>query len=114
MRAGCQNGAGEGGKERRDGEFAAQGNDDSLSWEDMALGHKQLQTVKQSWRALRSCLRLRPAHLWAPHRIHAEVTITVPALLRDRAPGDGRSNTWVDPKRIQLALLSGEIGKSGN
>ena len=99
--------------ERRDGKFVVHGNDDTLSGADMALGYKQLQRVEQAWRSLKSGLRLRPVHHWAPHRIRAHVAITVLALLLERmaekACGDSWRNIRNRLKRIQLAqLLSGE------
>ena len=97
---------------RRDGKFVVHGNDDSLSGEDMALGYKQLQRVEQAWRTLKSGLRLRPVYHWAPHRIHAHVTIAVLALLLERMAERACGQTWGRIrdrlKRIQLAqLLSG-------
>jgi hypothetical protein len=34
--------------------------DGTLTAEDMALGYKQLQRVEESWRAMKSGLRMRP------------------------------------------------------
>ena len=98
--------------ERRDGKFVVHGNDDSLSGEDMALGYKQLQRVEEAWRTLKSGLRLRPVYHWAPHRIHAHVSIAVLALMLERMAERACGDTWRNIrnrlKRIQLAqLLSG-------
>ena len=95
--------------ERRDGKFVVHGNDDSLSGEDMALGYKQLQRVEQAWRTLKSGLRLRPVYHWAPHRIHAHVSLAVLALLLERVAERACGDTWRNIrnrlKRIQLAQL---------
>ena len=46
--------------EQTDGKFVVHSNDDTLTAEDLALGYKQLYRVEQSWRQLKSELRLRP------------------------------------------------------
>lgn len=56
---------------RYDGKFVVTTNDDTLTAEDMALGYKQLMRVEQSWRELKSGIRLRPLFHWVPHGIHA-------------------------------------------
>ena len=56
--------------ERFDGKFVVHSNDDTLTAEDMALVYKQLQRVEESWRTMKSGLRMRPVFHWAPHRIH--------------------------------------------
>ena len=84
-------------------------NDDTLVPADMALGYKQLQRVEQSWRDMKSGLRLRPVFHWAPHRIHAHVSITVLALLLQRVAENACHDTWRnirdDLRHIQLAQL---------
>lgn len=94
---------------RLDGKFVVHSNDDTLNAEDMALGYKQLQRVEQAWRSLKSGLKLRPVHHWAPHRIHAHVALTVLALLLERvaeqACGDSWRNIRDDLKQIKLAQL---------
>ncbi len=62
--------------EKSDGKFVVHSNDDTLSTEDMALGYEQLMRVEQAWRDLKSVLRMRPVYHWAPHRIHAHVSLT--------------------------------------
>ena len=95
--------------ERRDGKFVVHSNDDTLVPADMALGYKQLQRVEQSWRDMKSGLRLRPVFHWAPHRIHAHVSITVLALLLQRVAENACHDTWRnirdDLRHIQLAQL---------
>lgn len=94
---------------RFDGKFVVHSNDDTLSAEDMALGYKQLQRVEESWRTMKSGLRMRPVFHWAPHRIHAHIAISVLALLLERTIEHACQDTWRnirdDLKRIQLAQL---------
>ena len=84
-------------------------NDDTLTAEDMALGYKQLQRVEESWRTMKSSLRMRPVFHWAPHRIHAHIPISVLALLLERTIEHACQDTWRnirdDLKHIQLAQL---------
>ena len=91
--------------ERKDGKFVVHGNDDSLSGEDMALGYKQLQRVEQAWRRLKSGLRQRPVHHRLPQRFQAHVSITVLALLLERACGASWRSIRDRLKRIQWAQL---------
>ena len=44
----------------RDGKFVVDGNDDTLSGEDLALDYKQLQRVERASRTLKHRPRLRP------------------------------------------------------
>jgi len=95
--------------ERFDGKFVVHSNDDTLNAEDMALGYKQLQRVEESWRTMKSGLRMRPVFHWAPHRIHAHIAISVLSLLLERTVEHACQDTWRnirdDLKRIQLAQL---------
>lgn len=95
--------------ERFDGKFVVHSNDDTLTSEDMALGYKQLQRVEESWRTMKSGLRMRPVFHWAPHRIHAHIAISVLALLLERTIEHACQDTWRnihdDLKHIQLAQL---------
>jgi transposase len=94
---------------RFDGKFVVHSNDDTLTAEDMALGYKQLQRVEESWRTMKSGLRMRPVFHWAPHRIHAHIAISVLALLLERTIEHACQDTWRnirdDLKHIQLAQL---------
>ena len=96
-------------QERFDGKFVVHSNDDTLSAEDMALGYKQQQRVEEAWRTLKSGLRLRPMFHWAPHRIHANVALSVLALLLERAAEHACADTWRnirdDLKTLKLAQL---------
>jgi transposase len=95
--------------DRFDGKFVVHSNDDTLTAEDMALGYKQLQRVEESWRTMKSGLRMRPVFHWAPHRIHAHIAISVLALLLERTIEHACQDTWRnirdDLKHIQLAQL---------
>jgi hypothetical protein len=100
--------------EKHDGKFIVHSNDDTLTAEDLALGYKQLMRVEQSWRQLKSGLRMRPVFHWAPHRIHAHVFLTVLSLLLERVAEQACGDTWRnirdDLKQIKLAQLSGPTG----
>jgi len=99
---------------KHDGKFVVHSNDDTLSAEDMALGYKQLMRVEQAWRDLKSVLRMRPVYHWAPHRIHAHVSLTVLALLLQRVAENACRDSWRnvrdDLKQIKLVELSGPNG----
>lgn len=100
--------------EKHDGKFVVHSNDDTLTAEDLALGYKQLMRVEQAWRQLKSGLRMRPVHHWAPHRIHAHVFLTVLALLLERVAEQACGDTWRnirdDLKQVKLAQLSSSTG----
>jgi len=70
--------------ERFDGKFVVHSNDDTLTAEDMAMGYKQQQRVEEVWRTMKSGLKMCPVFHWAPHRIHADIAITVLSLLLER------------------------------
>ena len=97
-----------------DGKFVVHSNDDTLSAEDMALGYKQLQRVEESWRSLKSTLRIRPVYHWTPHRICAHVSLGILALLLERVAENACEDTWRnirdDLRQIQLAELSSPDG----
>jgi transposase len=100
--------------EKLDGKFVVHSNDDTLTAEDLALGYKQLMRVEQAWRTLKSGLRLRPVFHYAPHRIHAHVSLTVLSLLLERVAERDCGDTWRnvrdDLRQIKLAQLSGPNG----
>jgi hypothetical protein len=79
---------------RSDGKFVVTTNDDTLSAEDVALGYKQLLRVEESWRELKSGLRLRPVYHWVAHRIHAHVRLSVLSLLLERVAEHLGQDTW--------------------
>lgn len=101
--------------EQRDGKFIVHSNDDTLSAEDLALGYKQLARVEEAWRTMKSGLRMRPVFHWAPHRICAHVSLTVLALLLERAAELACGDTWRnirdDLRQVKLAQLSGPAGE---
>ena len=100
--------------EQRDGKFIVHSNDDTLTAEDLALGYKQLMRVEQAWRTLKSGLSMRPVYHWAPHRIHAHISLTVLALLLERAAERACGDTWRnirdDLRQVKLARLFGPGG----
>jgi transposase len=79
---------------RYDGKFVVTSNDDTLTAEDMALGYTQLLRVEQSWRELKSGIRLRPVFHWVAHRIHAHVRLSVLSLLLERVAEQACQDTW--------------------
>lgn len=87
-----------------DGRWVVTSNDDTLTAEDLALGYKQLMRVEESWRTLKSGLRLRPVFHWRPWRIQAHVTITVLALLLERVVEIRAQDTWRNV-RAQLETI---------
>jgi hypothetical protein len=60
--------------------------------------------VEESWRTLKSGLRLRPVFHWRPWRIQAHVTITVLALLLERVIEIRAQDTWRNV-RAQLETI---------
>ena len=100
--------------ERFDGKFVVHSNDDTLSAEDLALGYKQLYRVEQSWRQLKSELRLRPVYHRVARRIHAHIALSVIALLLERLAEHACGDTWRnirdDLRQIKLVQLSGPNG----
>ena len=100
--------------QRRDGKFVVHSNDDTLTAEDLALGYKQLYRVEQSWRQLKSELRLRPVYHRVARRIHAHIALAVMGLLLERLAEHACGDTWRnirdDLKQIKLVQLSGPNG----
>jgi len=99
---------------KHDGKFVVHSNDDTLTAEDLALGYKQLMRVEQSWRQLKSGLRMRPVFHRVAHRIHAHVFLSVLGLLLERVAEQACGDTWRnirdDLKRIKLVQLTGPNG----
>jgi hypothetical protein len=60
----------------------------------VALGYKQLLRVEESWRELKSGIRLRPVYHWVAHRIHAHVRLSVLSLLLERVAEHLGQDTW--------------------
>lgn len=77
-----------------DGKWVVTSNDNTLSAEDLALGHKQLKRVEQCWRTMKSGLRTRPVVHWTPPRIGAHITLSVLALLLERIAERRAGDTW--------------------
>jgi len=80
--------------QRFDGKWVITSNDDTLTTEDLALGYKQLMRVEECWRSMKSGLRMRPVHHWAPHRIEAHVKLCVLGLLLQRISEIRSGDTW--------------------
>jgi transposase len=101
--------------EQLDGKFVVHSHDESLTPADVALGDKQLQRVEEAWRPLKSGLRVRPVYHWAGHRIHAQVALSVLALLLERVLEQACGDTWRnirdDLEQIKLAQLLSPHGE---
>ena len=97
---------------RYDGKWVITTNDDTLDAEDLALGYKQLMRVEQSWRQLKSGLKLRPVHHYRPWRIQAHVSITVLSLLLERIAEIRCGDTWrnVRAKLDSIKVIEYENG----
>jgi hypothetical protein len=69
---------------------------------------------RNTWRQLKSGLKMRPVFHWAVHRIHAHVFLTVLSLLLERLAEQACGDTWRnirdDLKQIKVAQLLGQNG----
>jgi transposase len=72
--------------ERFDGKFVVITNDDTLSAEGVALGHKGAWVIESGFRRMKQTgLEVRPMFHWAARRIEAHVKLCVLALRMQRA-----------------------------
>jgi hypothetical protein len=94
---------------RLDSKFVVHSNDDTLSAEEMALGHKQEASIERAWRLLKSGIRIRPIFHWVPHRISAHVSLTMVSLLLERLAERACQDTWRnirdDLRQVKIAQL---------
>ncbi|MFC1543953.1 IS1634 family transposase [Gemmatimonadota bacterium] len=99
---------------RRDGTWVLHTNDQELSAEDLALGYKQLMRIEQTWRTMKSVLRIRPVFHRTPERIRAHVYLCELALLLQRAAEAKTGSSWSQIRReldsIKVGQLSGPQG----
>lgn len=79
---------------KRDGLWVIRTNDDSLSSEDLALAYKQLVRVEESWKTMKSGLKIRPVYHRTPGRIKSHVFLCVLALLLERVVENSCGDTW--------------------
>ena len=77
-----------------DGKWVVTSNDNTLSAEDLAFGYKQLMRVEECWHTVKGGLRTRPIFHWTPHRICAQVSLCVLALLLERIAEIHAGDTW--------------------
>jgi Transposase DDE domain len=96
-------------EERVDGKFLLSTSDDSLSVEDVALGHKQLLEVERGWRDLKHVLDLRPVYHRKDERIRAHVLLCFLALLLIRVAETQATETWPNLRRELQRLHLGEF-----
>lgn len=93
---------------KRDGLWVIHTNDDSLTSEDLALAYKQLMRVEESWKTMKSGLKVRPLLHRTPQRIKAHVFLCVLALLLERVAEKTCNETW---RCIRNALRSIKVGQ---
>jgi len=93
---------------RRDGLWVIHSNDEELSAEDLALGYKQLIRVEETWRTMKSTIRIDPVYHRNPERIKAHVFLCSLALLLERMAEKACGRTWT---RIREELRSIKVGQ---
>jgi transposase len=95
-------------RERRDGLWVIRTNDEELSAEDLALAYKQLIRVEQTWKTMKSGLKVRPMFHRSPGRIEAHVFLCVLALLLERVAEARCKESW---RRIRRKLGTIKVGQ---
>lgn len=95
-------------REKRDGRWVLQSNDEELSAEDLALAYKQLVRVEEAWKTMKSILEIRPVMHRTQERIQAHVFLCVLALLLERVAEKACESTW---PRIRHELRTIKVGQ---
>jgi len=95
-------------REKRDGRWVIQSNDEELSAEDLALAYKQLMRAEDAWKTMKSMLEIRPVMHRTPERIQAHVFLCVLALLLERVAEKACESTW---SRIRHELRTIKVGQ---
>lgn len=102
-------------EEHLDGKYLLRTSDDTLSPEDVALGYKQLLTVEDAFRTLKTTLELRPVYHRLEDRIRAHVLLCWLALLLVRVAETKTGWTWRNIRRqlqrIHAIEFSGKDGQ---
>jgi transposase len=95
--------------ETMDGKWVVMTNDDTIGFEEAALGYKNLMVIERCFRSLkRTQIRMSPMYHWLPRRIEAHVKICVLALLIERVAELATKMTW---SQIQRALEELQVTK---
>lgn len=93
---------------KRDGLWVIRTNDESLSSEDLALAYKQLVRVEESWKKMKSGLKVRPIYHRTPERIRAHIFLCVLALLMERVVENTCGEPWW---KVREELRSIKVGQ---
>jgi hypothetical protein len=96
-------------RSRRDGLWVIRTNDEELSAEDLALGYKQLMRIEQTWRTMKSVLKIRPVFHRTPERIRAHVYLCELALLLQRAAEAAAGAPWSEMRRELESIKVGQL-----
>ena len=94
---------------RRDGLWVIRTNDEELSAEDLALAYKQLMRVEETWKTMKSGLRIRPMFHRSPGRIEAHVFLCVLALLLERVAEQQCGESWRSIRRKLGSIKVGQL-----
>jgi len=96
-----------------DGKYLLRTSDESLSAEDIALGHKALYEAERGWRDLKSTIDLRPVYHRREDRIESHVQLCWLALLLRVAETEA-ADTWRNIRneldRMHLVTLATSHG----
>jgi hypothetical protein len=101
-------------RERYDGKWVVETNDDEISAEDAALGYRGLMVIERCFRSLKKPrIRMTPMCHRLERRIDAHVKICVLALLIERTAEISLDAPWSEIRRGLEALQVSEF-RSGN
>ena len=80
---------------KRDGKWALQTNDDTITVEDAAAGYKGLLVIERAFRTLKNTrIKMEPMFHWLPKRIEAHVKLCVFSLLIERVAELACKQPW--------------------
>jgi len=94
---------------KRDGLWVIRTNDESLSPEDLALAYKQLVRVEESWKMMKSGLKVRPLYHRTEERIRSHIFLCVLALLMERVVENACGESWEKIKRELRSIKVGQL-----
>jgi transposase len=101
--------------EKYDGKYLIRTFDDTLSTEDVAVGHKQLVDIKQDFRTLKSTLELHSMYHRLEDCIQAHVLLSWPALLLVRIVEIHTHESWLKVRDEHDHLMLGHFSsKNGD
>ncbi len=82
-------------RERYDGKWVLETNDDTISLEDAACGYKGLMVIERCFRSLkRTQIQIMPMYHWATRRIESHVKVCMLSLLIQRVAELETDMTW--------------------